>query len=181
MLTLDRPALAHILGLLALVSYVITLLPTLLRIVFPKTRQTGIPKFLLKQRRIVGIIAFVFAVGHGFLLARQRSIDFLDFKTSWIYIQGVVTFIIFALLTLTSNEWSVKKLKKNWKKLHQLTYVAIFLLTWHVWDKMSGHWTYVTPIAMTLMSGTTVLFLVRRWMENQGKNKKTKKPVAKPS
>ncbi|MDY7024208.1 MAG: ferric reductase-like transmembrane domain-containing protein [Cyanobacteriota bacterium] len=175
MLTLDRPALAHILGVLALICYVITLLPTLLRIVFPQTRQTGVPKLLLKQRRIMGIISFGFAVGHGFLLARQRNIDFLDLKTSWIYIQGVFTFIIFALLTLTSNDWSVKKLKKNWKKLHQLTYFALFLLTWHVWDKMSGHWTYVTPIGMTLMSGTTVLFMVRWWIENQDKKKKAKK------
>ncbi len=173
-LILDRPSIAHILGLLALVSYVITLLPTLLRIVFPPTRQTGIPKFLLKHRRSVGIIAFCFAAGHGFLLTRQRSIDFFDIKTTWIYIQGVVTFIIFALLTLTSNNWSIKKLKKNWKKLHQLTYIALFLLTWHVWDKMSGHWTHLTPLAMALMTGTTVLFLVRIWIENKNKRKPKK-------
>ncbi len=179
MFTLDRPNDAHILGLLALVSYVLTLLPTLLRIVFPQTRKTGVPKFLLKQRRLTGILAFIFALGHGFILTRQRSIDFFDLKTSWIYIQGVVTFIIFALLTLTSNDWSMKRLKKNWKKLHQLTYLAIFLLTWHVWDKMSGHWTHVTPIAMGLMSGTTVLYLVRLWIENQRK-KKTPSPVNHP-
>ena len=176
MFTLDQPSFPHILGLLALISYVMTLLPTLLRIVFPQTRKTGIPKFLLKQRRLTGIFAFIFATGHGYFLIRQRSIDFFDFKTSWIYIQGVVTFTIFTLLTLTSNDWSIKKLKKNWKKLHQLTYIAIFLLTWHVWDKMSGHWTFVTPIAMILMSGTTVLFFVRLWIENKPKQK-TQPPI----
>ncbi|MEB3277951.1 MAG: ferric reductase-like transmembrane domain-containing protein [Lyngbya sp.] len=177
MFTLDTPSLAHVLGILALISYVITLSPTLLRIVFPQTRKTGIPKLLLKQRRPIGIISFVFAVGHGFLLVRQRSIDFFDLKTSWIYITGVFTFLILAILTITSNDWSVKKLKKNWKKIHQLTYIAIFILTWHVWDTMSGHWTYLTPIAMIMMTGTTVLFLIRLWIENQHKNK-TKKPTS---
>ncbi|MEA5522972.1 ferric reductase-like transmembrane domain-containing protein [Limnoraphis robusta] len=176
MFTLDTPSLPHVLGILALISYVITLSPTILRIVFPQTRQTGIPKILLKQRRLIGIISFGFAIAHGYLLVRQRSIDLFDLKTSWIYIQGVLTFTIFAILAITSNDWSVKKLKKNWKKIHQLTYFAIFLLTWHVWDKMSGHWTYITPIAMILMTGTTVLFLVRMWMENKGKNK-PKKPI----
>ena len=180
MFTLDTPAPAHILGVLALISYVVTLAPTILRIVFPQTRQTGIPKLLLKQRRLIGIISFGFAVGHGYLLVRQRSFDFFDLKTSWIYIQGVVLFTIFAILTVTSNDWSVKKLKKNWKKIHQLTYVAIFLLTWHVWDKMSGHWTYLTPVAMILMTGTTVLFLVRFWIENKDKHK-AKKPAARNS
>lgn len=181
MMVMDTAPLANILGFLALISYIVTLLPTILRIVFPQTKQTGIPKLLLQHRRTIGILAFVFAFAHGYILVQKRNFDFFDLKTSWVYIQGVVTFTIFTLLAITSNDWSVKKLKKNWKRLHQLTYLAMFMLTWHVWDKMSGHWTYLTPIGIVAISTITVLYLVRMWMEHQGKAQKSKKGKATPA
>ncbi|MBR8840363.1 MAG: ferric reductase-like transmembrane domain-containing protein [Stigonema ocellatum SAG 48.90 = DSM 106950] len=174
MVTMNVPVLADILGFIALIGYIFTLLPTILRIVFPRTKQTGIPKLLLKQRRLIGIMAFFLSLAHGYLLVRKRNIDFFDLKTYWIYSQGVSTFIILTLLTLTSNDWSIKKLKKNWKQLHQLTYVAMFLLIWHIWDKMSGHWTYLTPIGIVGITGITVLFLIRLWIEAQDKQQKIK-------
>ncbi len=183
MVTMDMPVMANILGLLALISYIVTLLPTILRIVFPRTKETGIPQRLLKHRRLIGILAFCFALGHGFLLVTKRNFDFFDLKTFWIYIQGVTTFTIFTILAITSNDWSVKKLKKNWKQLHKLTYFAMFLLTWHIWDKMSGHWTYLTPFGIGAISGTTVFFLARLGIERRDKQQKTKgkAPLAKKS
>ena len=74
-------------------------------------------------------------------------------------------FLIFTLLTVTSNDWSVKKLKKHWKQLHQLTYLAMVLLTWHVWDKMMGHWTWVTPISLILIGLIDLMFIWRKWIE----------------
>ncbi|NET33085.1 MAG: iron reductase [Cyanothece sp. SIO1E1] len=173
MLTIDVPPISNLLGFLALACYVITLLPTILRVVFPRLKKTGIPKRLLLQRRLIGILAFVFTVGHGWLLIEKRNFDFFDLKTSWIYFQGLATFTIFAILTATSNDWSVKKLRKNWKQLHKLTYLAMFLLTWHVWDKMSGHWTYVTPISIVAITVTALLFLSRLWIERQNRLKQS--------
>lgn len=170
-MTTDIAPLSNILGFLALGSYIVTLLPTILRIVFPKTKQTGIPNLLLKHRRSIGILAFCFALGHGFLLIQKRHFDVFDPKTYWIYMQGVATFVIFTLLAITSNDWSIKRLRKNWKRLHTLTYLAMFLLTWHVWDKMSGHWTYLTPVGIVASAGITVLFLIRLWIERKNKAK----------
>ncbi|MFQ4144872.1 ferric reductase-like transmembrane domain-containing protein [Chlorogloeopsis sp. ULAP02] len=172
MITIDHSPLSNTLGVLALTCYIITLLPTILRIVFPQIKETGIPKWLLKYRRIIGILAFFLAFFHGFLLVQKRNIDFFDPKTFWIYLQGISTFIIFTILAITSNDWSVKKFKKNWKQLHKLTYLAMFLLTWHVWDKMSGHWTYLTPIAIVSITGITTLFLIRLSIERQNKQQK---------
>jgi sulfoxide reductase heme-binding subunit YedZ len=169
---IDTPSLANILGFLALVSYVVTLLPTILRVVFSQTRKTEIPKVLLKHRRFIGLLAFFFAFGHGFLLIKQRNFEIWDLTTYWIYIQGVVTMTIFTLLAITSNDFSVKQLKQNWKKLHQLTYLAMFLLTWHIADKMSGHWTYLTPIGIVAITGITVLFIIRLRIEDQNKQQK---------
>ncbi|WP_236739197.1 ferric reductase-like transmembrane domain-containing protein [[Phormidium ambiguum] IAM M-71] len=172
---MDQPLLPHTLGFLAVVSYIVTLLPTILRIVFPRLKSTGILQILLKQRRQIGILAFALASGHSFLLIQQRDIDWLDLKTSWIYFQGLTTFAIFLILTLTSNDWSIKKLKKNWKQLHKLTYLAMFLLPWHIWDKMSGKWTYLTPFGIIALTTITVLFLIRLGIEFRQKQQKNRK------
>ncbi|MDY6805985.1 MAG: ferric reductase-like transmembrane domain-containing protein, partial [Cyanobacteriota bacterium] len=163
------------LGFASLILYILTLLPTIMRVVFPETKKSGIPKMLLKNRRTIGVVAFFLALGHGVLLVLKRNFDFGDFQTSVVYLQGILLMGIFTLLAVTSNDWSIKKLKKNWKKLHQLTYLAMFLLTWHVADKMLGHWTYLTPLGIIGSTAITVLFVVRKWMEYQKESaKKTK-------
>lgn len=180
MFLLDSPPYANWAGFLATLLYVITLLPTILRIVFPSTRETGIPKKLLLQRRMMGIFAFLLAVVHGYLMIIKRELDFLDPQTYWVYIQGIWTFLIFVVLAFTSNDWSVKKLKKNWKKLHQLTYLAMFLLVWHIIDKMWGHWTWLTPASLLLTGMITLLFLIRILREWHSA-KDCSQPVSNPS
>lgn len=164
--------LANFLGFLALNCYVATLLPTILRIVFSQTRKNKIFKFLQKHRRQIGLIAFILALAHGFLLIRKRNVDLFDLQTYWIYIQGVATFLIFTLLAITSNNWSVRKLKRNWKKLHSLTYLAMFLLIWHIWDKMSDNWSFLTPIGLLQLTIILLLFMLRKWLEYNSKSSK---------
>ena len=171
---LDTSPLANYLGFLALICYIITLLPSTLRVVFPRTKKTEIPKLLLKYRRQIGVISFFFALGHGVLLVSKRNFDFYDIQTYSIYLTGVATFIIFTLLTITSNDWSIKKMKKNWKKLHELTYVAMFILILHIIKTMSGHWSYLTPFGMIGITGITVLFIARKLIERQKKLAKSK-------
>ena len=163
---MDTAPLANFFGFLALISYITTLIPTILRIVFPQTRKTKIRKLLHKHRRQIGLIAFALASAHGWLLIAKRNIDFFDLDTYWVYIQGIATLLIFTLLAVTSNNWSMRKLKCNWKKLHSLTYLAMFLLAWHVWDKMSGHWSFLTPIGLVGLIVIISLFIWRKWREN---------------
>ncbi|NJM74049.1 MAG: iron reductase [Scytonema sp. RU_4_4] len=174
-LTLDAPPLANILGFLALVGYIVTLLSTILKIVFPQTRKTGISTWLLHHRRLIGLSSFSLSVVHGIFFINQRNIDLFDLTTHEIYFQGVIPFVILILMAITSNHWSVKILKKNWKNLHRLTYLAMFLLIWHIWDKMSGHWTYLTPLGLGAITGISVLFLIRLWIEHDAKQQKIKK------
>ncbi|MEG3968821.1 ferric reductase-like transmembrane domain-containing protein [Microcoleus sp. T2B6] len=162
---LDTFSQASLLGFAALTGYILTLLPTNLRIVFPLTKKTGFPQWLLKNRRFIGLLSFFLAVAHGFIFFKQRNFDVFDLKTYFVYFQGVSTFIIFTLLAITSNDWSVKRLKKNWKRLQSLTYLAMFLVTWHIWEKMADHWTYLTPVGIAAISATIVLFLCRAWIQ----------------
>ncbi|MEG4349434.1 ferric reductase-like transmembrane domain-containing protein [Microcoleus sp. LAD1_D5] len=171
---LDTFSQASLLGFAALTAYILTLLPTNLIIVFPLTRKTGFPQWLLKYRRLIGLLSFFLAVFHGFIFFKQRNFDIFDIQTYFVYFQGVATFIIFTLLAITSNDWSVKRLKKNWKKLQRLTYLAMFLVTWHIWDKMADHWTYLTPVGIAAITAIIVLFLCRTWIQRQSRPQKHK-------
>ena len=162
---MDSFPLANSLGFLALGCYCLTVLPTNLRIAVPSSKQASAPKWLLKNRRAIGVLSFFLALGHGYLLFQKRDIDFLDPTTFVVYIQGISTFIVFTLLAVTSNDWSIKRLKKNWKRLHSLTYLAMFLLTWHVWDKMADHWSYITPLGLLAIVSINFLYLYRRVQE----------------
>ena len=173
-LNMETPTFAAFLGTLALTSYVITLAPTTIRIVFPIFKKSKLIIFTLKYRRQIGVAAFIFALIHGWLFFLKRRIDLSDISTYWVYFQGIFTLIIFTLLAITSNNWSIKKLKKNWKRLHQLTYLAMFILVWHIWDKMSGHWDYLTPFNILLVVIAILLFMIRRATE-YNKNKKEPK------
>lgn len=173
---LDAVTLANFLGYLALVSYILTLLPSILRVVFPNTKKAEFIKWLFKYRRRLGVASFWFTLGHGYLLVLQINFDFFDIETYSQYYTGVLSFVIFTLLAITSNDWSVKNLgSKNWKKLHQLTYLAIFLLLLHIWSNMSGDWSFLTPVGLLGMTGILVLFSIRKWIDRRDKQQKDKK------
>src|SRR4028118_36113 len=159
---LDTFSQGSLLGFAALTAYILTLLPTNLRMVFPHTKKTGFPQWLLKYRRLIGLLSFFLAVLHGFLFFKQRNFDVFDLKTYFVYFQGVSTFIILTLLAITSNDWSVKRLKKNWKNLQGLTYLAMVLVTGHIWERMTGHWRYLPPVGIAGLTATIVLFLDRK-------------------
>ncbi len=156
---------ANLLGFLSLLCYISTLLPSLLKAIFPALKKDKTLNWLLKYRRHIGIAAFGFGVNHGILISIERKLDLLDWHTYIHYFQGISVLTIFTLLAVTSNDESVKKLKKNWKKLHQLTYLVIFLLPWHILDKMSMNWTYLTPFAVFLTTTILLLFIRRKWLE----------------
>ncbi|MEC4813682.1 MAG: hypothetical protein SAK29_10500, partial [Scytonema sp. PMC 1069.18] len=63
-----QPArLANVFGYLALLAYIATLLPSILKTVFPNTKGSKILIFLIKNRRFIGITAFILASHHGLL------------------------------------------------------------------------------------------------------------------
>ena len=105
-------------------------------------------------------------LNHGVLLIIKLNLNLLEPHTYLKYFQGFSTLTIFTLLAFTSHDQAVKNLKTKWKKLHRLTYLAIFILPWHILDKMSGHWTYITPIAVLLTTAIAILFSVRQYKSN---------------
>lgn len=96
---------------------------------FPiSSRVFGIKIFgtLLKFREELGILIGILSLAH--LYHMLPMIGFYLSKNPLLVIFGILPQIIILILTLTSNEFSRKKLGKNWKKLHRLAYIVPILI-----------------------------------------------------
>jgi methionine sulfoxide reductase heme-binding subunit len=132
---------SNLLGCLALISYLCTVSPSLAKAFFPHWKRNKPLNWLLRYRRYVGVSSFSLALNHGVLQIIERDLNLLDLSTYLHYSQGFSMLLILTLLAFTSNDESVRSLKRNWKQLHSLTYLIILILPWHILDKMDGHWT----------------------------------------
>lgn len=162
---LEPAPLANILGFVSLLLYIITFIPSILKTLFPVTKRNKILLWLFNKRRYLGVAAFSFGLSHGVLLILEKNLYLSDLHTYIKHFHGIATLFILTILAFTSNDWSVKKLKSNWKKLHNSTYLLIFLLTWHILASMAKQWSYITPFGVLLIVSTIVLFIKRKWIE----------------
>lgn len=158
---IQQTGLANIFAFIALILYILTLAPTMLRIVAPTIGKSKALLYLTRRRRQIGILAWVFAFIHGTIIVFQRQLSFTDPKTYLNYFQGLTLITIFTLLAITSNDFSKKKLKRHWKTLHNLTWVALFLLPWHILDKMKSGWSIFTAASLGLILVTLYFLTIR--------------------
>ena len=123
-------------GIWTLRFLVITLSITPLRLL------TG-QSIMIRFRRMLGLFTFFYASMH-FL-----TYIWLDQYFDWPFIiedivehpyviVGFTTFLILLSLAVTSPRFMVRKMGKNWKKLHRLIYPAAFLASTHfIWQVKS--------------------------------------------
>jgi len=171
---LEPAPLANILGFVSLVLYIITFIPSILKTVFLVTKRNKVLRWLFNKRRYLGVAAFSFGLSHGVLLILEKNLYLLDLQTYIKYFHGIAILLIFTILVFTSNDWSVKRLKSNWKKLHNLTYILIFLLVWHILTSMAGQWSYFTPFGILIIVITIILVIRRKWIEQIDSKRKQK-------
>lgn len=153
----------HLSGELSARLLLVTLAITPLRLVFA---DASWPNWLLRHRRYFGIAAFMYAALHtavyldrkvGSGLVLQEAVEF-SMWTGWL------AMVILVPLALTSNDASVRWLKRKWKKLHRWIYPAA-LLTF-------VHWVFA---AFSFVPGLIhlgillVLETYRIWKRRQGK------------
>jgi sulfoxide reductase heme-binding subunit YedZ len=94
---------------------------------------------VLPLRKLLGLYAFMYVVLHFLVFA------WLDYGLDWELLQeaifekryalvGFAAFLILIPLAITSTQGWMKRLRKNWKRLHRLVYLATFLAVVHyVW------------------------------------------------
>lgn len=86
---------------------------------------------LIRFRRAIGVLTFYYIACHLLVwlvldvqILSQIWADIL--KRPYITI-GMASFLLMLPLAVTSNNWSVRKLGVNWRKLHRLVYPAVVL------------------------------------------------------
>jgi methionine sulfoxide reductase heme-binding subunit len=111
-----------------------TMAVTPLRLMFRSRRWTS---WLMRRRRDLGVASFVYAAGHTLIyLIRKASPDLIlaELSTPYIFV-GWIALALFLPLAITSNDVSVRRLRRSWKKLHRLVYPAAILTFLHwVWS-----------------------------------------------
>ena len=158
----------HETGRYALMILLFTLTVTPLRRLFQLNR-------LQRVRRMLGVWSFAYAVAHVamyFTLDQLcYSIDTCQFPTIWedlterpfIFV-GMTAFSILALLAVTSTTGWMRRLGRNWQRLHRLVYVAASVAMVHfAWGQkadISEPLWWASYLVVIL--GLRVVFAVRK-------------------
>jgi methionine sulfoxide reductase heme-binding subunit len=119
----------HSTGTWALVILLVTLSMTPIRLLTGQVWQ-------IQLRRVLGLFMFFYACLH------ITTYVWLDFNFIWDEIVkdivkhprilvGFAAFILTIPLAATSNSYMIKRLKTNWKKLHQAVYLISILVVVH--------------------------------------------------
>jgi sulfoxide reductase heme-binding subunit YedZ len=85
---------------------------------------------VLPLRKTLGLYALMYAMLHFIFFALDRGwpATFNEFN----FILGLLAVLIMIPLAITSNQWSMRTMGKNWKYLHRLAYVAAVCAVLHV-------------------------------------------------
>lgn len=107
-----------------------TMAVTPLQLMFPGHRWV---RWLLMRRRYLGVASFGYAVFHtGVYLARTADLgDILGDAVEPGLLTGWLALAIFVPLAVTSNDASVRRLRRVWKRLHRWVYAGAILTFAH--------------------------------------------------
>ena len=100
-------------------------------------RRTPLPN-LVRYRRMLGLFTFFYATLHlGTYVIGWIELDLATFwddvsKRPFIYL-GMIGWAGLLALAVTSPKAMVRKLKKNWKRLHRVIYAVVILAVIHFW------------------------------------------------
>jgi methionine sulfoxide reductase heme-binding subunit len=123
-------------------------------------------KELLKRRRALGLYAFMYATVHVLIFIE------LDYGLAWsLIIQnilekpyiifGLITFLMLIPLAATSFDVWKRRLRKNWKRLHQTVYLIAPLAVLHfALSKKGDIFQLQGDIVRPLIYGLVVLILL---------------------
>lgn len=93
-------------------------------------------RFIYQNRRFLGVISFFFLVMHLSFYLAMESFEYKAIEqmyTKLYLILGSLAWIIFLILAVTSNDFSVRHLgQKRWKWIHRLNYLGFFIASIHV-------------------------------------------------
>ncbi len=78
----------------------------------------------LKLRKPAGLWAFAFALIHLSFYISQAKLDWITWQMQPYLVLGLLGMLVLTALAITSNHWAMRRLQKNWKRLHRMVYLA---------------------------------------------------------
>ncbi len=134
----------------------LTLAVTPLRLAFRRARWT---LWLMKRRRDFGVASFAYAAIHTaiYLVDKASLTVILDQATGWDLLTGWLALAIFLPLAITSNDRSMRAMKRGWKRLHRLVHPAAVLVF--------AHWalTAFDPVTAYIHIGILAAIEIAGW------------------
>jgi sulfoxide reductase heme-binding subunit YedZ len=144
-------------------------------------------KRLLPLRRLLGLYAFFYVCLH------LLSFVWLDYLFDWLFIwEGIVeqryvlvgftAFLLMLPLALTSSKWSMRRLGKRWKSLHQLIYLigalAIIHYLWLVKNYYTEPLIYAAILILLLLTRIkSIKQRILRWRRGPKGKRVRQRPV----
>jgi sulfoxide reductase heme-binding subunit YedZ len=155
-------------GFWTLVFLMITLAVT------PVRRVTGWNR-IIQFRRLIGLFAFFYATLH-FLTYVTLDL-FFDFgaiaadivKRPYITV-GFTAFLLLIPLAVTSTKGSIRRLGRNWLRLHRLAYVSATLAVLHFYWKKSAKSDIAEPLIFAAILASLLLFRVIYVLRKRARN-----------
>jgi sulfoxide reductase heme-binding subunit YedZ len=94
-------------------------------------------KDAIKLRRALGLYAFMYAAVHFSLFVvvdfgLQFNLIIPEFLQKYYLWAGLPAFIVLCALAATSFRWAMRRLGKNWKRLHRFIYLGAILVVLHL-------------------------------------------------
>ena len=101
--------------------------------VTPLLRVHNLGRWVLRRRRHIGVASALFAGVHvWYYVLYEGSLAAILFDFWQLeYFVGWVSFAVFLALAVTSNDWSVRRLGRGWKRLHLAVYAGGLCAMWH--------------------------------------------------
>ncbi|MEX0623507.1 sulfite oxidase heme-binding subunit YedZ [Saccharospirillum sp.] len=132
-------------------------------------RRTPLPS-LVRYRRMLGLFTFFYASLHlGTYVIGWIELDATVFwedvsKRPFIYL-GMIGWVGLLVLAVTSPKAMVRRLKKNWKRLHQLIYAIVILAVTHFWmqSRVSSFEAWIYTLLIFFLLGE------RAWAKLKGR------------
>lgn len=85
----------------------------------------------VKWRKPAGLWAFGFAVVHVYYYLVGAGLAWLEPAMPLYLTLGLLGFVVMAALAATSNRWSMRRLGRNWKRLHRTIYYGGLAVGFH--------------------------------------------------
>ena len=135
------------------------------------TRGSAPARFLVTHRRAIGVAAFCYSVGHTYVYILERGWLVLGDSLHYSIWTGWVALLILLILAGTSNDYMVRRLGKNWKRLQRWSYAAAAVTFLH-WITLHRGDLILTAVL------SFIPLAILTWMRTRQNRQKVRNPGA---